>query len=90
MNGPWFDKFHEEHPDIPIGIREYGGEGLDWHTSEPRQGDYTEEHQAYYHEELIKQLYTRPYIWAAMTHKNIFSAIIFNYQILFRLDKRIQ
>ena len=28
------------------------------------QGDYTEEYQAYYHEELIKQLYTRPYLWA--------------------------
>jgi len=28
------------------------------------QGDYTEEYQAYYHEELIKQLYTRRYIWS--------------------------
>jgi beta-galactosidase len=28
------------------------------------QGDYTEEYQAYYHEELIKQLFTRKYIWA--------------------------
>ena len=28
------------------------------------QGDYTEEYQAYYHEELIKQLFTRPYLWA--------------------------
>jgi len=37
---------------------------LNWHTSEPKQGDYTEEYQAYYHEELIKQLFTRPYIWS--------------------------
>ena len=29
-----------------------------------RSGDYTEEYQAYYHEELIKQLYTRKYMWA--------------------------
>ena len=64
MNGPWFDKFHSEHPDIPIGCSEYGCEGLDWHTSAPHQGDYTEEYQAYYHEELIKQLYTRKYLWA--------------------------
>ena len=28
------------------------------------QGDYTEEYQAYYHEELIKQLFTRKYMWA--------------------------
>ncbi|MBO7196179.1 MAG: glycoside hydrolase family 2 protein, partial [Clostridia bacterium] len=26
--------------------------------------DYTEEYQAFYHEELIKQLYTRPFMWA--------------------------
>ncbi len=64
MNGPWFDKFHEEFPNIPIGCSEYGCEALDWHTSNPVQGDYTEEYQAYYHEELIKQLFTRPYLWA--------------------------
>ncbi len=64
MNGPWFDKFHETHPNIPIGCSEYGCEALNWHTSEPKQGDYTEEYQAYYHEELIKQLFTRKYIWA--------------------------
>ena len=64
MNGPWFDKFHEMHPDIPIGCSEYGCEALNWHTSKPVQGDYTEEYQAYYHEELIKQLFTRKYMWA--------------------------
>ncbi len=64
MNGPWFDKFHSVHPKIPIGVSEYGCEALNWHTSDPKQGDYTEEYQAYYHEELIKQLFTRKYIWA--------------------------
>ena len=64
MNGPWFDKFHETHPNIPIGCSEYGCEALNWHTSDPKQGDYTEEYQAYYHEELIKQLFTRKYMWA--------------------------
>ena len=64
MNGPWFDNFHKEYPDIPIGVSEYGCEALNWHTSDPQQGDYTEEYQAYYHEELIKQLFTRKYIWA--------------------------
>lgn len=64
MNGPWFDKFHAEHPDIPIGCSEYGCEALNWHTSNPQQGDYTEEYQAYYHEELIKQLFSRKYMWA--------------------------
>ena len=64
MNGPWLDNFHKEFPNIPIGMSEYGCEALNWHTSDPKQGDYTEEYQAYYHEELIKQLFTRPYIWA--------------------------
>ena len=64
MNGPWFDKFHATHPNIPIGCSEYGCEALNWHTSNPTQGDYTEEYQAYYHEELIRQLFTRKYIWA--------------------------
>ena len=64
MNGPWFDAFHKEFPHIPIGVSEYGCEALDWHSSKPQQGDYTEEYQAYYHEELIKQLFTREYLWA--------------------------
>jgi len=64
MNGPWFDKFHKMHPNLPIGISEYGCEALNWHTSKPTQGDYTEEYQAYYHEELIKCIDARPYLWA--------------------------
>lgn len=64
MNGPWLDRFHETFPKLPIGVSEYGCEGLNWHTSRPMQGDYTEEYQAYYHEELIKQLFTRKYLWA--------------------------
>ena len=64
QNGPWFDEFHAKHPNIPIGCSEYGCEALNWHTSDPQQGDYTEEYQAYYHEELIKQFFTRKYMWA--------------------------
>ena len=64
MNGPWLDDFHAKFPNIPIGMSEYGCEALNWHTSNPQQGDYTEEYQAYYHEELIKQLFTREYLWA--------------------------
>ena len=64
QNGPWFDKFHEKFPNLPVGCSEYGCEALNWHNSDPKQGDYTEEYQAYYHEELIKQLFTRKYLWA--------------------------
>ncbi|HZK39176.1 MAG TPA: glycoside hydrolase family 2 TIM barrel-domain containing protein, partial [Clostridia bacterium] len=64
MNGPWFDTFRKKYPDKAIGFSEYGCEALDWHTSNPEQGDYTEEYQAYYHEEVIKQIAERPYLWA--------------------------
>ena len=64
MNGPWFDDFHKKYPNKPIGLSEYGCEALNWHTSTPTQGDYTEEYQSYYHEELIKQIADRPYLWA--------------------------
>ena len=48
-----------KYPNIPIGCSEYGCEALNWHTSNPEQGDYTEEYQAYYHEELIKQFFNK-------------------------------
>ncbi len=64
MYGKWFDDFHKKYPETPIGLSEYGAEALNWHTSNPEQGDYTEEYQAYYHEECIKQIMERPYLWA--------------------------
>lgn len=64
MYGPWFDNFHKKYPNKAIGLSEYGCEALGWHTSDPMQGDYTEEYQAYYHEELIKTIIDRPYLWA--------------------------
>ena len=63
-NAVWFDDFHKRFPNTPIGCSEYGCEALNWHTSKPEQGDYTEEYQAYYHEEMIKTFFSRPYIWA--------------------------
>ena len=62
--GGWFDTFHKKYPNKAIGMSEYGCEALNWHTSHPEQGDYTEEYQAYYHEEVIKQIAKRPYLWA--------------------------
>ena len=62
--GPWFDAFHQKYPDTPIGVSEYGCEALNWHNSKPDSGDYSEEYQAIYHESLIRQLFSRKYIWA--------------------------
>ena len=62
--GPWFDKFHEKYPNVAIGCSEYGCEALNWHNSNPQAGDYSEEYQAYYHENVIKQLFNRKWIWS--------------------------
>ena len=62
-NGPWLDNFHKHNPDMPIGVSEYGCESLNWHSGNPVAWDFTEEFHAHFHEELIKQLYTRKYLW---------------------------
>ena len=65
-NGPWLDKFHAEHPDICLGISEYGCEGIiNWHSNTPQCKDYTEEYQALYHEYMAQALEDRPWIWAS-------------------------
>ena len=65
QNGPWLDKFHAEHPDICIGISEYGTEGIiNWHSNDPQCKDYTEEYQALYHEHLAQVFEDRPWVWA--------------------------
>lgn len=64
MYGPWLDAFHKEHPNLPIGLSEYGCEALNWHSENPAMGDYTEEYQEQYHEALIRQIAARPYLWA--------------------------
>lgn len=64
-NAAWLDDFRKTYPDRPIGLSEYGCEAiLTWHSSEPKQGDYTEEYQAYYHENMLKIFAERPYLWA--------------------------
>ncbi len=62
----FMDKFHEENPDIPLGISEYGTEGIiSWHTDEPKNQDYTEEYHALYHEHMAKVLDERDFIWSS-------------------------
>ena len=66
QNGPWLDKFHADHPDICIGISEYGCEGIiNWHSNTPQCKDYTEEYQALYHEHMAQVFEDRPWVWAS-------------------------
>lgn len=65
-NAPWLDKFHAEHPDICLGVSEYGCEGIvNWHSSTPQCKDYTEEYQTLYHEHMAQVFEDRPWIWAS-------------------------
>lgn len=63
-NEKWLDKFHSSHPKRPIGISEYGCEGIiSYHSDAPKAGDYSEEYQALYHEHMLKVFEKRPYIF---------------------------
>ncbi len=64
-NAEWLDEFREKYPEKVIGLSEYGCEAiLTWHNSDPKQGDYSEEYQAYYHENMLKIFAERPYLWS--------------------------
>lgn len=65
-NGPWFDHFHKVHPEICVGVSEYGCEGIiTYHGPNPACKDYSEEYQALYHEHMAKVLDERPWIWSS-------------------------
>lgn len=64
-NEKWFDAFHRENPNIPIGLSEYGAECiLKYHTDTPKIRDYSEEYQTLYHEKMLEMMDKRPYIWS--------------------------
>ncbi|MEG0110599.1 MAG: glycoside hydrolase family 2 TIM barrel-domain containing protein, partial [Oscillospiraceae bacterium] len=64
-NGPALDAFHKMHPTRPVGVSEYGAEAnLALHSAHPHVHDYSEEYQAYYHENMLKTFAERPYLWS--------------------------
>ena len=62
----FFDKFHAEHPNHCIGLSEYGADANPkLHSNNPKKGDYSEEYQAKYHEEVLAFINERKYLWAS-------------------------
>ena len=67
--GAWADSLHERRPGYKIAISEYGaGANTTQHTdslAKPvNDGDWhPEEYQAFFHEESLKAIQARPYIW---------------------------
>ena len=61
----WLDGFHKKNPTVKLAISEYGAEGiLQYHSSDPKIKDYSEEYHALYHETVWKIFEKRPFLWA--------------------------
>lgn len=64
-NEKWLDRFHQEYPEICLGLSEYGAEGIiTYQPDEPKCRDYSEAYQALYHEHMAQILMERPYLWS--------------------------
>lgn len=64
-NDSWFDRYHEKHPDVAMGLSEYGADANpQYQSAKPEKGDWSESYQALYHEHMLEMWSRRPYIWA--------------------------
>ncbi|MBQ8503072.1 MAG: hypothetical protein IJ491_02210 [Clostridia bacterium] len=62
----WLDEFHDDFPQIKLCLSEYGAEGLtNLHSATPVQGDYSEEYQCIFHENYIKAINSRDWLWGS-------------------------
>ncbi|MBR3149079.1 MAG: hypothetical protein IKF64_02830 [Eubacterium sp.] len=62
----WLDSFHADYPNVRLCLSEYGAEGLvNLHSATPVQGDYSEEYQCRFHEEYIKAISSRDWLWGS-------------------------
>lgn len=69
--GKWLDTMHRDHPEICIGISEYGAGASIYHQQDslvktvPTSGWHPENWQTYYHIENWKTISSRPYVWGS-------------------------
>ncbi|QMS85076.1 glycoside hydrolase family 2 protein [Candidatus Xianfuyuplasma coldseepsis] len=60
----WLADYREKNPTRPLGLSEYGVEGIiKYHSDTPQVKDYTEEYHALWHEKAYDILSNTPYIW---------------------------
>lgn len=63
-NGAFLDSCHEAHPELPLGLTEFGCDANPKiQTSNPMKGDYSEQYQAMFHEFMCSEIDKRPYLW---------------------------
>ncbi|MBP3890976.1 MAG: hypothetical protein J6D29_02265 [Solobacterium sp.] len=64
QNEEFFDAWHAQYPDKPIGFSEYGADtNPQFHSVHPERGDYSESFQCVYHEYMLKMIEERPWLW---------------------------
>lgn len=62
----WIDGFHEENPQVVLGISEYGADcNLKFHSDAPRVKDYSEEFQAMFHEKTYQIIESKHFLWGS-------------------------
>jgi len=62
----WIDRFHEENPQVMLGMSEYGADcNLKFHSQTPKVKDYSEEFQAVYHEKTYGIIESKSYLWGS-------------------------
>lgn len=63
-NADFIKKFHEDCPNVPLGISEYGVDSnIAYHQEQPKVKDYSEEYQALYHETVYPIFREADYVW---------------------------
>ena len=62
----FLDRFHEECPNIPLGISEYGVDcSTGFHQENPKVKDYSEEYQSLFHETVYRIIQSKKYLWGS-------------------------
>lgn len=65
QNDSFFDEYHEKYPDRVMGFSEYGADAnVQFQSSSPEQGDYSEQYQCKYHEYILGCIDRHPWMWA--------------------------
>ncbi len=65
QNDSFFDEYHARYPDRVMGFSEYGADAnVQFQSSKPEAGDYTEQYQCVYHEYILRCITRHPWMWA--------------------------
>ncbi len=65
QNDSFFDEYHAKYPDRVLGFSEYGADcNVQFQSSRPEQGDYSEQFQCVYHEYILACIQRHPWLWA--------------------------